>query len=279
MIRSVIFDLDNTLYNFDLANEKGLEALAAYTHPALGWDLPTVKQLYVDWREKLTARMGDVGSSHNRLIRFQNLLEDKGLPLYPHALEMARIYWRGVLDAMEITPGASDILQTLRDMGLRVGLGTDMTAYIQYEKMHRLGLLPYMDFIVSSEEAGTDKPGRAFFRLCADKAGCSPDECLFIGDNVIRDFGGAVSLGMQARWFIPPWKEKRTRNNAGTNVTASGLLSLADGSFPEQAIKDLSPDLAAAFRHPSAEASRTLLDAVPLIHSLSEIPEIVKSSH
>ena len=83
-----------------------------------------------------------------------------------------------------------------------------MTAYMQYEKLIRLGLMEYMDFIVSSEEAGTDKPGNAFFMLCARKAGCLPGECLFIGDNIVRDYGGAAAAGMQARWFIPPWKQK-----------------------------------------------------------------------
>ena len=98
MIKAVIFDLDNTLYNFDAANEFGIRALAAYTEPVFGWDYPRMKDLYEESREKLTERMGDVGSAHNRLLRFQNLLEEKKLPLHPHALEMAKAYWRGVLD-------------------------------------------------------------------------------------------------------------------------------------------------------------------------------------
>ena len=208
MIKAVIFDLDNTLYNFDAANEFGIRALAAYTEPVFGWDYPRMKDLYEESREKLTERMGDVGSAHNRLLRFQNLLEEKKLPLHPHALEMAKAYWRGVLDNMALSPGAREIMEELRRMGIRIGLGTDMTAYMQYEKLIRLGLMEYMDFIVSSEEAGTDKPGNAFFMLCARKAGCLPGECLFIGDNIVRDYGGAAAAGMQARWFIPPWKQK-----------------------------------------------------------------------
>ena len=174
MIKAVIFDLDNTLYNFDAANEFGIRALAAYTEPVFGWDYPKMKDLYEESREKLTERMGDVGSAHNRLLRFQNLLEEKKLPLHPHALEMAKVYWRGVLDNMVPAPGVREMMKELRGMGIRIGLGTDMTAYVQYEKMIRLGLLEYMDFIVSSEEAGTDKPGNAFFMLCARKAGCLP---------------------------------------------------------------------------------------------------------
>ena len=216
MIKAVIFDLDNTLYNFDAANEFGIRALAAYTEPVFGWDYPRMKDLYEESREKLTERMGDVGSAHNRLLRFQNLLEEKKLPLHPHALEMAKAYWRGVLDNMALSPGAREIMEELRRMGIRIGLGTDMTAYMQYEKLIRLGLMEYMDFIVSSEEAGTDKPGNAFFMLCARKAGCLPGECLFIGDNIVRDYGGAAAAGMQARWFIPPWKQKNHLRHSET---------------------------------------------------------------
>ena len=356
MIKAVIFDLDNTLYNFDAANEFGIRALAAYTEPVFGWDYPRMKDLYEESREKLTERMGDVGSAHNRLLRFQNLLEEKKLPLHPHALEMAKAYWRGVLDNMALSPGAREIMEELRRMGVRIGLGTDMTAYMQYEKLIRLGLMEYMDFIVSSEEAGTDKPGNAFFMLCARKAGCLPGECLFIGDNIVRDYGGAAAAGMQARWFIPPWKQKNhlrhsetafadkpslaqpgmaqtstaqistsqigtaksgtvhpgiaqpgmaqistaqpgtaqtsTAKNGtvhpriaqhgtdsemnGKGKPASGFLTAADGLFPKEASKDLEPAFARALQDPGAPESRAVLDAVPRIFALSEIPEIVR---
>ena len=326
MIKAVIFDLDNTLYNFDAANEFGIRALAAYTEPVFGWDYPKMKDLYEESREKLTERMGDVGSAHNRLLRFQNLLEEKKLPLHPHALEMAKAYWRGVLDNMAPSPGAREIMEEFRRMGVRIGLGTDMTAYMQYEKLIRLGLMEYMDFIVSSEEAGTDKPGNAFFMLCARKAGCLPGECLFIGDNIVRDYGGAAAAGMQARWFIPPWKQKNhlrhsetpfadkpslaqpgmtqistaqpgtaqtsTAKNGtvhpgiaqpgtdsemnGKGKPASGFLTAADGLFPKEASKDLEPAFARALQDPGAPESRAVLDAVPRIFALSEIPEIVR---
>lgn len=326
MIKAVIFDLDNTLYNFDAANEFGIRALAAYTEPVFGWDYPRMKDLYEESREKLTERMGDVGSAHNRLLRFQNLLEEKKLPLHPHALEMAKAYWRGVVDNMAPSPGVREIMEELRRMGIRIGLGTDMTAYMQYEKLIRLGLMEYMDFIVSSEEAGTDKPGNAFFMLCARKAGCLPGECLFIGDNIVRDYGGAAAAGMQARWFIPPWKQKNhlrhsetpsadkpglaqpgmtqistaqpgtaqtsTAKNGtvhpgiaqpgtdsemnGKGKPASGFLTAADGLFPKEASKDLEPAFARALQDPGAPESRAVLDAVPRIFALSEIPEIVR---
>ena len=43
-------------------------------------------------------------------------------------------------------------MQALKAKGVGIGIGTDMTAYIQYEKLEKLGLAPYIDWIVTSKE-------------------------------------------------------------------------------------------------------------------------------
>ncbi|MCD7887241.1 MAG: HAD-IA family hydrolase, partial [Clostridiales bacterium] len=67
----------------------------------------------------------------------------------------------------------------------------------------RLGLLDALDFVVTSEEAGVEKPDPGLFLLCAEKAGCLPEECLFIGDNLKKDVLGAQNAGMEALWLQP----------------------------------------------------------------------------
>ena len=37
MIKTVIFDIDNTLYNFDAAHEAGMEAVCNYVYEQFGW--------------------------------------------------------------------------------------------------------------------------------------------------------------------------------------------------------------------------------------------------
>ena len=58
-----------------------------------------------------------------------------------------------------------------------------------------------MDFVVTSEEAGCEKPEKAFYELCIKKAGCLPEECLMIGDSLEKDVLGAKAAGMQAMQF------------------------------------------------------------------------------
>lgn len=91
-------------------------------------------------------------------------------------------------------------------MGLVIGIGTNMTAYVQYLKLEKLGLMPYVDFMVTSEEAGAEKPDRRLFDLCVGKAGCGAEECAFVGDSLRGDALGALEAGMRAFWLCmrPP---------------------------------------------------------------------------
>ena len=76
-----------------------------------------------------------------------------------------------------------------------------MTAHIQFRKLEKLSLLSFVDFVVTSEEAGCEKPEKSFYELCIEKAGCLPEECLMIGDSLEKDVLGAKTAEMQAMRF------------------------------------------------------------------------------
>ena len=203
MIKTVIFDIDNTLYDYDVAHRAAFSAVSAYASEAFGWDTEVFAEKHSRMQRTLCERMEEGSVIHNRLIRYQNLLEKEGLPLYPHAVRMTQIYWQTLLGYAVVTPGAATVLGKLKDQGFRIGIGTDMTAYIQFRKLEQLGLLSYIDFVVTSEEAQAEKPSEKFFALCLEKAGCPAENCLFVGDHRQKDVEGARAAGMQARWFLP----------------------------------------------------------------------------
>lgn len=203
MIKAVIFDVDDTLYSYKKAHAEAFAALTEYAGKNLGLAPKNFEDLHEKINCELKAYMGDVAAVHNRLIRYQNMLESKGLPLYPHVLEMDKIYWDTLIRASVPSDGASDAMKALKDQGIRIGIGTDMTARIQFRKLTKLGLLPYIDFLVSSEEAGAEKPDPALFARCMEKAGCRARECLFVGDSLKKDVLGAMAAGMQAVWYRP----------------------------------------------------------------------------
>lgn len=207
MIRCVIFDIDNTLYSYTKANAEAMQGLYAYAGEWLGLSVSEFDRLAAKASKAISDRVsGENAVIHNRLIRFQNILEDRNLPLHPHALNLYERYWGTFLDRMECAPDCRELMQELAKRGIRIGIGTDMTALMQYRKLEKLNLLPLVQFIVTSEEAGVEKPGSPFFKLCIQKAGCAPEECLFVGDNLKKDILGAVNAGMKALWYNPGGK-------------------------------------------------------------------------
>ena len=71
------------------------------------------------------------------------------------------------------------------------------------KQLEMLGMLAYVDFLVSSEEAGAEKPALSFFARCVEKAGFGKKECLFVGDSLRKDVLGALDAGLQAVWYGP----------------------------------------------------------------------------
>ena len=201
-MRCALFDLDDTLYDFTAASKRALDGACREAERLLGIPADDVRADYARILHEQQTETPDDAGCHSRLIRFARMLEERGLPL-SYADVITDAYWKSFLDGIVPFPGAADALDGLRAAGVRIGLGTNMTADWQYRKLARLGLIDRFDFIVSSEEAGAEKPTPRFFALCVRKARCPAAECLFVGDNLHLDIFGALAAGMQAVWFQP----------------------------------------------------------------------------
>lgn len=225
MIKTVIFDIDNTLYNFDASHKEGMEAVYAYVNEQFGWEKESFSATYSDMMKELFDELGDIGAAHNRLLRFERILENRGLPLSPHAMKLYSLYWDTLIRVSEISPGAEETIRALKEKGLRIGIGSDMTAWVQYRKLEKLGLLPYFDFVVTSEESDADKPDARFYALCLRKAHCEPDECIYIGDNYWKDYRGSMDAGIHPLWFVPPHLEEKAAKIGDESARRIGKLS------------------------------------------------------
>ncbi len=202
MLKAVIFDIDDTLYSYHGANAHALPLVGDYARRELSVEAERFLALYQRCMEEQLRTHSTVAGCHSRAIRFQMVLERLGAPLH-HAAVLNDLYWNSLLDVITPFPGVLDFLRALGARGIRRGVGSDMTTDWQLKKLHRLGLLEELDFVVTSEEAGVEKPDEGLFRLCAQKAGCAPEECLFIGDNLRKDVLGARGAGMDALWLNP----------------------------------------------------------------------------
>ena len=204
MIKTVIYDLDDTLYGFWDLSLVAMDRMVHRAEELTGIPAEEFRRVYErsfqDIMDELDpGRM--MGTGHSRTLRLQHTLEHFGRSPFPAVLELYDLYWGYMLDNMVREPHIEETLQALKARGIQIGIGTNMTVHIQYRKIERLGLGKYIDFVVTSDEAIYDKPDARFFELVLRKAGCRPEECLFIGDNKEFDYEGPRRMGLQARWY------------------------------------------------------------------------------
>ena len=203
MIQAVLFDIDNTLYSYDDAHAVAWQALCAYAREQLAMEPEQFRRCHTQAQQTVKERLGaECAALHNRQLRYQVLLEENGKPLH-HAIAMSDLYWNTLIAAAKPSPGIMECLAALKERGLILGIGTDMTIDYQLKKLMSLRMLPYFDFIVSSEEVNVEKPHEKLFACCAKKANVPTENCLFIGDSLKKDVLGARNAGMQALWYCP----------------------------------------------------------------------------
>ncbi len=107
------------------------------------------------------------------------------------ALDFEQTYWRNFLSNAVLFDGVKELLDDIRLLGIPTAIVTDLTAQIQFRKIVYFGLDHYFDYIVTSEEAGFDKPHEAPFQIALKKMRPKGDVTWMIGDNPISDIKGA----------------------------------------------------------------------------------------
>lgn len=231
MIKAIIFDIDNTLYDYDSANAKAIDTLKQYTNANFGWSSEETDTRIRAAYSRIQNEIGVKAAIHNRLIRYQRILESNGLPLYPHALDMYDLYWSTLIDSAKVFEGVDSALAQLKKEGYVVGAGTNMTSVIQFRKLTKFNLLKYFDFIVTSEEADCEKPDKELFLKCAIKAGYDPSFCLYIGDSLIHDILASEEAGFQALWFHP--SKAQLSQESSLKADHNEYIFTGDGLHPQ----------------------------------------------
>ncbi len=203
MIKAVVFDLDDTLYAYEPLDREAGKRVQDFTCQRLGISEEDYQKAYRFGRTETKRQLGDVAASHNRLLYFQRTLEYLKVKPMPLSLQMYEMYWNTFLQKMQLYSGARALLDGLHRKGVIVAICTDLTAHIQHRKIAALGLCDDISCLVTSEEAGREKPSPQIFALCLRKLGFPAEEVCCIGDNYEKDIAGAKACGMQAVWFHP----------------------------------------------------------------------------
>ena len=187
MIRTVVFDMDDTLYDEVDYCRSGFKACGDWLCGQFGAD---AEAMYA-------AMWGEFESGDRR--RVFNAALDKGKNEYDNELigEMVRVY-REHEPTIELPIESREVLEELAGK-YNMALLTDGFLPAQRLKVEALGIEGYFQCIVYTEELGREfwKPSPVGFEKIMSHFGAKADECVYIADNAKKDFIGPNALGFK----------------------------------------------------------------------------------
>ena len=197
-MRAVIFDLWDTLIDWDVERSRATEAAIA---ARLGAD---PEEFSERWRAGRSERdMGALADSFRAVGASEELV--------PELVELRHASFREVCVPR---PGALETLEELRRRGLRLGMISVCSEEVAllWDETPFAGLF---DSTVFSCAVGLRKPDPTIYRLALEELDVEPAEAMFVGDGANDELGGAQRAGMQAVLILRPeqdepyWEEAR----------------------------------------------------------------------
>jgi putative hydrolase of the HAD superfamily len=201
----VLFDLDDTLHDDTYAFSSAAEEVAREVAAEHGIDALALKAAYIAEAEGFWHRLSPedlkVKLSSIRAAMWQAALEGVGLVDEDLARRSAERYNVYRMKYFTLVPGALDLLRSLRDRGVKLGIVTNGLSETHREKIAVLRLSEFFDAIFLADEVGMVKPDPLLFAHACRTLGGAPVHSAMVGDRYDRDIRGALEAGLKTIWL------------------------------------------------------------------------------
>lgn len=200
MIKTVLFDLDDTIFDFKMSEKVALTK----TFNDLGIKIDEkIIALYSNYNISQWKRLelGEISREEVKVNRYRLLFEHIGVDvsperataLYEDYLAVGHYFIDGAVDMLESLYGRYDMY-----------LVSNGAKKVQDGRLASADISRYFKDIFISETVGAEKPSKAFFDYCFERI--KNFECsstVIIGDSLSSDIKGGINAGIRTIWFNP----------------------------------------------------------------------------
>lgn len=160
-----------------------------------------------------------------KLIRMNNLRGGTTQTLE----EAQREVYRNILDQAQVMPGARELLQSLREQGVKTALVTMSGPHVTHANVERLGLMEYFDVIITRQDIpeGKGKPDPHPYLLAAKKLGVLPQMCCGFEDFPVG-VHSIVSAGMTCIAVPSQYVQRLDFSNAHARVDSLERIAIQE---------------------------------------------------
>lgn len=204
--KAVFFDLDHTLWDFELNSQSAITELY-HDHKLDAMGIPGL-QNFIDAYKDINKTMWDeyhrnaITKATLRAGRFSRTLESFGITNLKLAETLAAGYLSSCPVKTNLFPGTIAILEYLAAK-YSLHIITNGFKEVQHLKIRNSGIARYFEHIHISEEIGYKKPEPEIFNYAVKQSRVLHEQCVMIGDNLETDIAGAENAGIDPVFFNP----------------------------------------------------------------------------
>jgi len=222
-IEHIFFDLDHTLWDFEMNSAKAFHHI--FYLNKIDVDLGNFLTLYTPINKKYWKlyREEKVSKPVLRYNRLRETFDGLDYEISDDQINyLAKIYIDNLPNYNNLFEGAKEILEYLL-LKYKLHIITNGFEEIQVEKLKKSEILHFFDRVITSESVGVKKPNPIIFKHALSQASTTPEKSMMIGDNYEADILGAQQIGMRTIYF--------NSTNEGTNnntISITKLLEIKD---------------------------------------------------
>ena len=231
MIRVLLWDIDNTLLDFDYAEKESLRA--EFLEFGLGDFSDEMLEVYMKLNRARWQKLerGEMDKKEVLEGRFRELFSLYGMDTRI-ACEFNDRYQELLGENVAFRDNSYELIKSLQGKYC-LAIASNGTLKAQTGKLRNSGFDKLFDLFFISEQIGFEKPAKEFFDYAFEKinvwlkeneVNCTAsgnkyngllrrEEVLMIGDSLTSDIRGAVNYGIPVIWYNP----KHVDNKSGVN--------------------------------------------------------------
>ncbi|MHC5718868.1 MAG: HAD family hydrolase [Nostoc sp.] len=225
--KAIIFDLDNTLLNFEICERQAiLGALEACT---ISLDLNGISEnVFLQafetynskyWRQRETFSPNElIEMSYRSTLAQLDIQTDK-------VRNLGESYWHIFNHFAVMEPDVNEVLTVLA-RNYRLAVITNGFVSAQLPRMQAAGIEHFFEAVVVSETIGFAKPSPEIFHHALSRLNLTPAEVLYVGDSLTHDYTGATQVNIDFCYYNR--KNKNLPQEAKPKFMISELLSLLE---------------------------------------------------
>ena len=191
----LLFDLDDTLLNFQQAQELAFKKLLEDEDIVYSYNL---FEQYEKINKALWRRFekGELANTEVTRQRFIQFFEQFGKNVDGREIDIR--YRSYLAEGNQLFEGVVDMLEKLHKTH-KLYVASNGIGITQHTRLKNNDLNKYFEKIFISEEIGSKKPDREFFEKIFGEVGIeNKDEVLMIGDTLTSDILGANNIGIDS---------------------------------------------------------------------------------